>query len=157
MIPSAEDFLRALGKLHTDAEVIDLLNRLDLRQSKIKLKRGDFDLPLDSPDKGIDIVFSDPRSYADTTALPEGALVLSTIFFFCEGCQNHRQYDGALPAHLTFNMSQKQVRKLLGSPVETSEHFPVDSWIWKGIELAVEYHDSLSSVALVSCSLPKII
>jgi len=153
--PSTHEFLEVLGRPHVDPKVVSLLDRLDLARQKIKLKRGDFDIAVDAPEHGIDVVFSDPQSYVLAQDLPEGALILSCVFFFSEGRENHRQYPLALPAGLTFGASRDEVRKQFGAPEFSSPILPVDRWTWNGLKLAVTFIESQSSIARVSCSLPR--
>ena len=155
MSPSSDDFLRGLGKPHTDPRVSDLLIQLGLSQNKMELKRGEFDIAFDAPEHGIDVIFSDPIPYKTTNTLPEGALTLATVFFFSEGREGHRQYELALPADLVFGMSRDEVLQHLGTPEFTSPILPVYRWSWKSIKLAVTFVESLSSIARVSCSCAK--
>lgn len=74
--------------------------------------------------------------------LPEGTLVVSTVFLFAEGVQKHRQYQGDLPHGLRFGMSRDQVRALLGEPQWTSPVLPIDRWHYDGYRLAVNFDDS---------------
>lgn len=155
MTPSSDEFLQALGKSHTDPKVSDLLGRLGLLHNKMKLKRGELDVAFDAGEHGIDVVLSDPSSYKIQSNVPEGALILTAVFFFSEGREGHRQYGQALPADLVFGMSCDEVLKRLGTPEFTSPILPVYRWSWKGAKLAVTFVESLSSIARVSCSLPK--
>lgn len=155
MAPSTHECLEALGRSNVDPKVVSLLDRLGLAHQKIELRRGDFDTALDAPEHGIDLVFSDPQSYVLTHNSPEGSLILSCVFFFSEGRENHRQYPLDLPAGLTFSASREEVRKLFGTPEFSSPILPVDRWTWNGLKLAVTFVESQSSIARVSCSLPK--
>jgi len=155
MTPSSDDFLQALGKPHTDPKVSDLLGRLGLVHNKMKVKRGEFDIAFDAPEHGIDVIFSDPTPYKTAGSIPEGALVLTAVFFFSEGREGHQQYDLALPAGLVFGMSRDEVLRQLGTPEFSSPILPVYRWSLKSIKLAVTFVESLSSIARVSCSLPK--
>lgn len=155
MTPSVHDFLQALGRPHTDPMVVDLLDRLGLAHQKIELNEGYFDNAFDAPEHGIDLVFSDPRAYTLASSAPEGALIFSCVFFFSEGRENHRQYPLPLPSELAFNLSRHDVHERLDTPEFTSTVLPVDRWNWNGLKLAVTFVEDLSSVARVSCSLPK--
>ena len=155
MTPSTHEFLEVLGRSHVDPKVVSLLDRLGLARQKIKLKRGDFDIAFDAPEHGIDVVFSDPQSYVLAQDVPEGALIFTCVFFFSEGRENHLQYPLELPAGLTFGASREDVRKLFGAPEFSSPILPVDRWTWNGLKLAVTFVESHSSIARVSCSLPK--
>jgi hypothetical protein len=155
MTPSYDDFLQALGRPHTDPKVSDLLRQLGLLHKKIRLKRGEHDIAFDAPEFGIDVILSDPTPYRNPSSVPEGALILTAVFFFSEGREGHRQYGLALPADLVFRMSRDEVLKQLGTPEFTSPILPVYRWSWNGTKLAVTFVESLSSIARVSCSLPK--
>lgn len=155
MTPSSDDFLRGLGKPHTDPGVSDLLRQLGLSHNKMELKRGEFEIAFDAPEHGIDIIFAEPTPYKIPSSIPEGALVLATVFFFSEGREGHRQFELTLPADLVFGMSRDEVLRQLGTPEFTSPILPLYRWSWKSIKLAVTFVESLSSIARVSCSLPK--
>ena len=128
---------------------------LVLHARKSSSKGGDFDIAFDAREHGIDVVFSDPQSYVLAQDVPEGALIFTCVFFFSEGRENHRQYPLELPAGLTFGASREGLRKLFGAPEFSSPILPVDRWTWNGLKLAVTFVESHSSIARVSCSLPK--
>lgn len=155
MTPSVDEFLQALGEAQTDGKIVTLLGRLGLGSKKIKPKRGDFDIALDAPEHGVDVVFSDPSGYARKGKDLEGVLVLSSVIFFSEGREGRKQYPSALPGGLTFSDSRIKTRKRLGAPEFSSPILPIDRWAWSGLKLAVAYTDDESAIASVNCDLPK--
>lgn len=147
--------LSNLGRSHVDPAVVSILSELGLRNSKIKLKRGESDVALDAPAKGVDVVFSDPSLHDVPQNLPQGALILSAIFFFSEGIQGHRQFQGLLPYGLSFGMKRDEVRKMLGAPEWTSPLLPIDRWVTGSHRTIIYFADSSEVIQYVNCSLPE--
>lgn len=155
MTPPSNDLLSGLSRAHTDPVVMALLADLGLQGSKFKLKRGEADLAFDVPMHGIDVVFSNPAVHAMDPAVPQGALILSAVIFFAEGCQGHRQFAGSLPHGLDFKMRRPAVRKLLGRPDWTSPLLPVDRWDTGPYRMAIWFDETTEAVSYVNCSLPE--
>jgi len=131
------------------------MSELGLRNSKIKLKRGESDTALAAPAKGIDVVFSDPSVHDVPQGRPQGTLILSAIFFFSQGSQGHQQFQGELPHGLSFSMERGEVHKMLGVPEWTSPLLPIDRWV-TGSYRTIAYFDEDSDIILyVNCSLPE--
>jgi hypothetical protein len=151
----SNQLILALGLPHTHEAVKAVLHSLGLADRKIKLKRGDFDVGFDSAANGVDVVFSDPELHALPEDFPDGGLVLSTVFFFSEGCQGHRAFVGALPRGLEFGYSRATVRKLLGPPDWSSPVLPIDRWNLGKHRLAVNFQEGEAAVTYVSVGLPK--
>jgi hypothetical protein len=156
MTPSADELLQVLGKPHVDSTLSELLVRLGLANKKFRVKRGESDIAFDVPDHGVDLIFSDPHGYANKSQIPEGALMLTCVFFFSEGREGHRTFPNPLPAGLSFQMSRDAVRQKFGHPEFSSPILPVDRWLWGGIKLGVTFSDDSSSVVRVGCTFPKI-
>lgn len=152
----ANQLLECLGKPHIDEQVKATLSAVGLGAAKIKLKRGEFDLALAAEKYGVDINFSDPSDYELDGSMPDGALVVSTVFFFKNGVEKHAQFGGELPHKLKFEMSRKEVRALLGKPEWSSPALPNDRWKFGKYKLVVDFNESEKSIDIVSCGLTQI-
>jgi hypothetical protein len=147
--------IAALGRTHNESTVRNLLEQLGLENAKIKLKRGDFDVGVESEAFGVALNFSDPETYGMQELVRDGALVLSTVFLYSEGVEDHRQFQGDLPAGLEFSMSREEVNRKLGRPEWTSPALPVDRWPIDGRRLVVRYHADERSIRHISCALVR--
>lgn len=151
-----DDIKRSLGREFSDSQVQKLIAHLGLSPKRPKVKRGESDVGLESIDLGVDINFTrvEDVNVPDRAALPEGALVLTAVFFHSEDVQGHKGFRGALPHGLRFDTSREAVRNLLGAPAWTSPAMPIDRWQFEGYRLVVDFADDGSSVDTVTLQLP---
>ncbi len=141
-----------LGRSHKDPELIKLLGRIGILASSIALEPGEFDVALDAPEHGVDVILSSPNTEGDSL---QSSLMLTTVFFFSEGREGHKQYKLTLPAGLHFDMSRDEVFQQLGPPEFSSPILPVYRWTWHGTKLAVTFADGFTSIARVSTSVDR--
>lgn len=121
-----------------DAELIqELLKSVDLDKKKIKVKRGESSVAIESEKNGVILNFSQ----ANSSQYPEGTLLLSAFHAMANGAQGHQQFRGELPQGLRFDMNRKSVSKLLGKPSWSSADFSLDRWDSKSTKLFVEFFE----------------
>ncbi len=152
---SSYDFINLLGRPHSDPDVTATLNNIGLKSQNIRLKRGEFSSAHGAPEFGVDVVFKNADEFYLTAEFPESALIFSTVFFFKEGCQGHKQFLGELPSNLKFGYSRKEAHKNLGAPEWSSPVLPIDRWLWNGLKLTIDFIEDENSINIISCSLPK--
>lgn len=144
----ARDFLPYLGKADGSPEITELLGVLGVKK-RPKLKRGDCDVYVDLPKKGLVLVFELPET--DDSKL----LSLNDVQFYAGlPMQDSDRFGGRLPDGLVFEDSRTDARTKLGPPTESVETSHLDVWERQGYSIVVEYRRDLSSVALLHLSLP---
>jgi len=145
-----------LERTSSDPAVVALLGTLGIAQPIKPPKRDQEYRGVEAKAYGIALNFSraEDLDLPGMQDLPEGTLVVSTVFLFAERVQKHRQYQGALPHGLKFGMSRDQVRTLLGEPHWTSPMLPVDRWHYDGYRLAVNF-DDCGVMTYLSVGLPR--
>jgi len=149
------DTLTLLGRTSSDPAVVALLGTLGIAQPIKPPKRDQEYRGVEAKAFGIGLNFSraEDLDLPGVQDLPEGTLVVSTVFLFAERVQKHRQYQGVLPHGLEFGMSRDQVRALLGEPHWTSPMLPVDRWHYDSYRFVVHFADS-GVIAYVTLDLP---
>lgn len=150
-----QNVLELLGLAHTDPVVTKLMTDLGLGGKKIKLKRGESQVAFESEASGLDFNFADPATVVCAVPAPEGALVLSAVFVYANGVQGHKQYAGALPHGLQFDLNRGGARKLLGDPVWSSPVMPIDRWSFGAHEITVWFTRPNETVGHVIAHLPR--
>jgi len=145
---NAADFLPYLGKTDDTAEIKDLLTRLGVKKHP-KVKRGDTDVYVDLPKKGIGLVFELPEDGKSSL------LTLADVQFYAGlPMQDFSKFEGQLPEGILFSDSRDAVRAKLGPPDTAVEDTKIDIWERKGHSLVVEYRRDLSGIALLHLSVP---
>ena len=142
-----QDLIDLLGKAQSDAGVQKLLRDCDLQNTKIRIKRGESDVAIESEKHGIALNFAEAD---DSPAVPEGTLALVTIHAMAPGIQGHTGFAGQLPHGLSFDMTKPQVTKLLGAPVWSSPVLPNHRWVFGAYRMLVCFKDDVPSATISS-------
>jgi hypothetical protein len=152
---SAEDFIRLLGKPHTDNDVNSLTLSLGIKNQDIRLKRGEYSVNFTVYPSGVELVFSDPADFLTAETLKEGVLIFSTVFFYGDSSHEYTEFKGTLPADLAFTLPRNKVRQILGSTEFSSPILPIDRWKWRKLKLAIDFTEDESQIASISVGYPK--
>lgn len=142
-----QDLVDLLGKALSDAGVQKLLQDCNLQNTKIRLKRGESDVAIESEKHGIALNFAEAD---DSPDVPEGTLALVTIHAMAPGVQGHAGFTGQLPHGLAFDMTRSQVTKLLGAPVWSSPVLPNHRWLFGAYRMLVCFKDDAASATISS-------
>lgn len=146
---NADDFAPFLGKTDDTAEIKDLLQRLGVKKHP-KVKRGDTDVYVELPKKGLVLVFELPEEGKSSL------LSLADVQFYAGlPMQDSDRFPGDLPAGLAFEDSRDAVRTKLGPPDDSVDASRIDTWRRGPHEIVVEYRRDLSSIALLHLGLPS--
>jgi hypothetical protein len=87
------------------------------------------------------------------------SLAVRSIFLYSDGVEKFKQYQGKLPANLSFTSNQKVVRKQLGEPAMSAEaggvgimaiEFAFDRYESKDFYIRFEYHKSSEAIRLIT-------
>lgn len=151
----AEDFIRLLGKPHTDNDVNSLMLSLGIKSQYIRLKRGEYSVNFPIYPYGVELVFSDPANFLIAETLKERALIFSTVFFYGDSSHEYKPFAGLLPADLQFTFPRNKVRQILGTPEFSSPILPIDRWIWKKFRLAIDFTEDESQIASISVGISR--
>lgn len=149
------DYVALLGKHDKDVEVQSLMASLGLSGKKIKLKRGDFEVAFEAEMYGTDVNFADPQGVTVFREVPDGALVVSAIFFYAEGVQGHKQFGGTLPHGVRFTQSRADLQSKLGAVTWSSPALPIDRWTFSDHDLTVWFSPSTTLISHLIVHLKK--
>ncbi len=143
-----------LGKPSDDTDVVALLQQGGAKPPK--LKRGEVNDWVELKPIGAQLVFADEayQTSSDSMARGEGALLLSGVLFFPEGYLDYDGFDGVLPLGLVFSQSQAVTRAKLGEPEWKNPALRADRWVVDGVQVRVQYDESLDAIETVSMALP---
>jgi hypothetical protein len=144
---NAKNLLLLLNKPSTDAEVQALLNAIKLQTAKLRIKRGESDVAIESKEFGIVLNF---KHAGDALNFPEGTLILSTIHAMSKGTEGHQQFDGALVSDLSFDMKREDVKRILGNPDWSSPMLAIDRWERPGYQIVVQFHEDRKPATIYS-------
>jgi len=142
-----QNLIDLLGKAQSDAGVQKLLRDCDLQNTKIRIKRGESDVAIESEKHGIALNFAEAE---DSPSVPEGTLALVTVHAMAPGVQGHAGFPGELPHGLLFDMNRSQVTKLLGAPVWSSPVLPNHRWVFGAYRMLVCFKDDMPSATISS-------
>lgn len=149
------DYVALLGAHDKEITVQKFMASLGLSGEKIKLKRGDFEVAFESEQHGIDVNFADPLGVTLVTNVPDGALVVSAIFFYAEGVQGHKRFGGTLPHGLDFKLSRSDIKTRFGAVAWSSPVLPIDRWVFSDHELTIWFSPSTALISHVIVHLKK--
>jgi hypothetical protein len=142
-----QDLVSLLGKPQSDAGVQKLLQDCGLQKVKIRVKRGESDVAVESEKHGIVLNFAELDDLSD---VPEGTLALVAIHAMAAGVQGHAGFGGTLPNALSFDMTRSQVRKSLGAPAWSSPALPNDRWIFSRYRVLACFKDDAPTATIAS-------
>lgn len=131
------DIISNLGKSIDTEEIKELLRTFDLDKVKIKIKRDENDVAIESENYGVAFNFQ----RADDKKIAEGVIILSAMHAMAEGVQSHKEFKGDLPFSLKFDFTREKSKKTLGKPNWSSPMFPIDRWNKEGYQIVVEFKD----------------
>lgn len=122
------NYIDILGKYFGESELTEFLSRFEIA-SPPKIARGDRDVSVLSVRNGIEFTFTAER-FLDVAfrEYPDGALVLSNIFFHGTKTAAHESFRHALPLGLLFSMDKDAVTEHLGKPQWTNSKGTLFRW-----------------------------
>ncbi|GAA0754579.1 hypothetical protein LRH25_28920 [Ideonella azotifigens] len=145
---NAEDFLFYLGKTDDTEDIKMLLAQLGVKKHP-KVRRGDIDVYVELPKKGVTLVFELPED--GKTSL----LSLTDVQLYAGlPMQDTDKFPGSLPEGLEFSDSCDEARRKLGPPPGGGGD-GIDIWERPAYSLIAEYRRDLSSIALLHLSVPE--
>jgi hypothetical protein len=76
--------------------------------------------------------------------------VITTVFMYAEGFQDHHAYTGALPGGIRSSDRSEDVRRVLGPPDMTGSGMAWEKWFRETWSLHVEYSGPGGAIQLVT-------
>lgn len=105
-----------LGQYFGENELSFFLNTFGINKIP-KIPKNETSINISVMDKGIEFCFENHDALdVSFRSYPEGAKVLSAIFFYGSENENHKIYTNQLPKNLTFDMHDINVIDVLGTP-----------------------------------------
>jgi hypothetical protein len=148
------DYVKLLGLFYGEEELSSLLSELSLT-TKPKIARGDRDVSLVASDAGVELTFTGERALdVKLREYPDGALVLSNVFFHTHADGAIKAYMGELPSPLAKTMNKQQVIASLGQATWTKPDGALLRWDMDKHCKSVKFSDS-GEMSLVGVQLPN--
>lgn len=110
------DYISLLGQYYGETALVSVMERLGMRKPP-RMPRGESDTIVVLPELGLEFTFTDERALDwQAKAYPDGALVLTNVFFHAKETDRHGAYAGNLPADLSFSFNTAALISRLGKP-----------------------------------------
>ena len=110
------DHISLLGQYYGEDTLAVTLECWGLKQHP-KIPRDELKTSIALPDLGIELTFTDERVLeVQFRSYPDGALVLTNIFFHAMKTDQHEAYEGDLPLNLSFSFDKTELISCLGEP-----------------------------------------
>lgn len=148
------NYIELLGKYCGESELDVAISAWNI-QDRPKLPRNERSVIVVVPTHGIELTFTGERFLdISSRSYPDGALVLSNIFFHGEKNDDHEAFESELPNGLHFSMSKDNVIDLLGEPHWTNPMKTLFRWDSEGYCVSSRF-DASGRVELVGVQLPN--
>lgn len=110
------DYSSLIGQYYGEPALIDVLESLGLKK-RPRIARDEGKTSIALPEMGIELTFTDERVLeVQFRSYPDGALVLTNIFFHAMKTDQHEAYEGDLPLNLSFSFDKTELISCLGEP-----------------------------------------
>jgi hypothetical protein len=115
------DYISLLGQYYGEIALVKTLESLAMKKPP-RMPRGESDTIVVLPKLGLEFTFTDERALDwQSRTYPDGALVLTNVFFHAKETDQHSAYAGDLPADLSFNFNTTELTSRLGKPDASDE------------------------------------
>lgn len=110
------DHISLLGQYYGEGTLAAALECWGLKQHP-RIPRDELKTSIALPEMGIELTFTDERALdVQFRSYPDGALVLTNIFFHAMKTDQHGAYEGDLPLNLSFSFDKTELISCLGEP-----------------------------------------
>ena len=110
------DYVFLIGQYYGETALVGALAASGIRKSP-HMPRGESDMIIVVPELGLEFTFTDERALdVQFRSYPDGALVLTNIFFHAMKTNRHGAYEGDLPLNLSFRFDKTELTSCLGEP-----------------------------------------
>lgn len=105
-----------IGQYYGDTALVGALAAFGIRKSP-HVRRGESDMSILVPELGLAFTLTDERALeVQCRSYPDGALVLTNVFFHVMEKDRHGAYVGDLPLSLSFCFGKTKLTSCLGEP-----------------------------------------
>ena len=139
-----DTWIKLLGKTQDDAALKAALAAAGVKKIP-KLDKDDYSVIFDLKGHGMSLEMTDEAEFKelDDQDIGEGPLVLTGVDAYIARRNSRDLYTGALPYKLHPAMTRDDLRKMFGTPDDSDEQVPYDSWLRDRVELIVGYTKDL--------------
>lgn len=144
-----------LGLEFNNPKIQDAIEYFALPKKRPIIPKGDLNVGIESKTKGVDINFTPIENieFLNQVDYPEGSLLVTAIFLYRDGVQDHRGFEQNLPQGLSFKDSRADVRKALGDPSWSSPMLPIDRWVFGRYKIVVDFSEDGEQIDTVTLQL----
>lgn len=122
------DYIAILGQYYGEKMLMDALHSLGINDSP-RIPRDDTDKIIEATDAGMELTFTDERALeVSFRAYPDGAIVLSNLYFHGTNTDEHAAFDGELPLALAFGMKASDLNARFGFPNWVNDNATLFRW-----------------------------
>lgn len=135
-----DTWIKLLGRTQDDPELKAALTAAGVKKVP-KLPKDDYSVIFDLKGHGISLEMTDEAEAKDLDDqdIGEGPLILTGVDAYIVRRNSRDLYTGKLPYKIHATMTRADLRKLFGTPDESDEQVPYDSWLRDRLELIVGY------------------
>jgi|GEM_PF-889810 hypothetical protein len=151
---SDHKFVSVLGKYFGEVELTLFLAELNILKLP-KIPRDESDIIVEVKDHGIELTFQNEDSLdVSFREYPDGAVVLSNIFFHGVETKNHGMFRLDLPFNLSYSMNKEDAAKALGSEPWVNKSGNLLRWDFGKYCISTQFDDG-GRMELVGVQLPN--
>lgn len=148
------NYIDLLGQYYSEPELDKFLGKLDIVKPP-QIPRGERDVTIENTVQGTELTFTNEQSLdISFRKYPEGALVLSNIFFHAVKTDEHNAFQFTLPLNITFEMDKNGIRKLLGKENWTNAKETLLRWDFEKYCISSRFGDD-GYLELLGVQLPN--
>jgi hypothetical protein len=151
------DLIGLLGREFGESVLQGALAELGFQTKRPRIPRGDSYVGIESRKRGVDMNFTRTEDLREPrfANLAEGSLILTAVFMYREGVEDHRGFELGLPHAIEFAFSRDDLRRALGAPVWSSPVLPIDRWEFESHLLIVDFAEDGRQIDTVTIQLPS--
>ena len=156
-IIQAEEILKFVGLPISDIGFKQWLSATG--DEELILEDGDYRTYIERPEHGYCLTFTDEAVFLgiDDKTIGSGGLIFSGVFFYSEGKDGYKQFQGKLPQNVKFEDEQEDLKIKLGS-VESFHRGEDDAliserWDFDKLKFHITYNN-VGTIDLISISQP---
>jgi hypothetical protein len=143
-----------LGNTVKAPAIAALLKNLGVTET-LKINPDSGGVHVEKQDMGFSLWLQDPPTILNPaySSLPKGTPVLADCFYYSEGQDGYKQFEGELPGGLSFRDGRAQIIAKLGEPVwkrEKDGRLIAEKWVVDGQSIHVTYKKDQPGIKILS-------
>jgi len=144
-----------LGREFDDEIIKSAIDHFNFPRKRPRISSREFYIGIESLTEGIDLNLTSVESidFIDQDQHPEGALLVTAVFLYRSGIDNHSEFKKQLPHELAFDMTRTQVWKHLGKPSWSSPALPIDRWEYGDYQMILDFSKNEKQIDTVTLQL----